>query len=128
MRWGIEHLNIDEKRLKELGATGLMPPIKVSCMDHEGSGLVKFQQWDGAKWKVDHRLDGARPQAGAREGRGRRRAVREGEEHHAARLRQGIDVTRPEHETADSHPPFVFMPWPRKRSSRSRTSRSSTTT
>jgi branched-chain amino acid transport system substrate-binding protein len=29
-----------------------MPPIKVSCMDHEGSGLVKFQQWDGARWKV----------------------------------------------------------------------------
>src|SRR5205823_8353090 len=52
MRWGIEHLNIDEKRLKELGATNLMPPIKVSCLDHEGSGLVKFQEWDGAKWKV----------------------------------------------------------------------------
>ncbi|HEY7242077.1 MAG TPA: ABC transporter permease, partial [Burkholderiales bacterium] len=52
MRWGIENLNIDEKRLKELGAVGMMPPIKVSCMDHEGSGLVKFQQWDGAKWKV----------------------------------------------------------------------------
>ena len=52
MRWGIEHLNIDDKRLKELGATGLMPTIKVSCNDHEGSGLVKFQQWDGAKWKV----------------------------------------------------------------------------
>ena len=52
MRWGIENLNIDEKRLKELGAIGMMPPLKVSCMDHEGSGLVKFQQWDGAKWKV----------------------------------------------------------------------------
>ena len=52
MRWGIEHLNIDAKRLKELGATNLMPPIHVSCMDHEGSGLVKFQQWDGTKWKV----------------------------------------------------------------------------
>jgi branched-chain amino acid transport system substrate-binding protein len=52
MRWGIEHLNIDAKRLKELGAVGLMPPLKVSCLDHEGSGLVKFQQWDGAKWKV----------------------------------------------------------------------------
>src|SRR5919202_917671 len=52
MRWGIEHLNIDEKRLKELGAVGLMPPLKVSCLDHEGSGLAKFQQWDGAKWKV----------------------------------------------------------------------------
>jgi len=52
MRWGIENLNIDEKRLKELGALGLMPTLKVSCMDHEGSGLVKFQQWDGEKWKV----------------------------------------------------------------------------
>jgi branched-chain amino acid transport system substrate-binding protein len=52
MRWGIEHLNIDDKRLKELGATNLMPPLKVSCLDHEGSGLVKFQQWDGTKWKV----------------------------------------------------------------------------
>src|SRR2546423_12734386 len=52
MRWGIEHLNIDNGRLKQLGAVNMMPPLKVSCMDHEGSGLVKFQQWDGAKWKV----------------------------------------------------------------------------
>ncbi len=52
MQWGIEHLNITEKRLKELGAVGLMPPLKLSCFDHEGSGLVKFQQWDGSKWKV----------------------------------------------------------------------------
>jgi branched-chain amino acid transport system substrate-binding protein len=52
MQWGIEHLNISEKRLKALGAIGLMPPLKISCFDHEGSGLVKFQQWDGAKWKV----------------------------------------------------------------------------
>ena len=52
MQWGIENLNITEKRLKELGAVGLMPPLKVSCFDHEGSGLVKFQEWDGTKWKV----------------------------------------------------------------------------
>ena len=52
MRWGIEHLNIDATRLKQLGATGMMPPLKVSCLDHEGSGLVKFQQWDGTRWKV----------------------------------------------------------------------------
>ena len=50
MQWGIENLNIDNKRLKELGAVGLMPPTKVSCFDHEGSGLVKYQQWDGSKW------------------------------------------------------------------------------
>ena len=31
---------------------GLLQPIKLSCMDHEGGGAVKFQQWDGQKWKV----------------------------------------------------------------------------
>jgi branched-chain amino acid transport system substrate-binding protein len=49
--WGMEHLNIDEKRLKELGATGMMQPLKVTCMDHEGGGGVKFVQWDGKTWK-----------------------------------------------------------------------------
>ncbi|MBI2307187.1 MAG: ABC transporter substrate-binding protein [Rhodocyclales bacterium] len=52
MRWGLEHLVIDAKRLKELGAEGFMPDLKVSCLDHEGSGKVKFQQWDGKQWKV----------------------------------------------------------------------------
>lgn len=51
-RWGFENLNIDDKRLKELGAFGLLQRIKLSCADHEGGGAVKFQQWDGAKWKV----------------------------------------------------------------------------
>ena len=57
VRWGLENLNIDDARLKQLGATGFMQPLKVSCMDHEGGGAVKFQQWDGKKWNVDHRLD-----------------------------------------------------------------------
>ena len=52
VRWGLETLNLDAKRLKELGATGFMSPLKVSCMDHEGGGGVKFQQWDGKQWKV----------------------------------------------------------------------------
>jgi branched-chain amino acid transport system substrate-binding protein len=52
IRWGIENLNIDDKRLKELGATGFMQSLKVSCLDHEGGGAVKFQQWDGKKWNV----------------------------------------------------------------------------
>ena len=52
IRWGLENLRIDEKRLKALGATGFMQAIKVSCMDHEGGGQVKFQQWDGRKWNV----------------------------------------------------------------------------
>src|SRR5437764_8577528 len=51
VRWGLEHLNLTEARIKELGAPGLFPPIKTSCEDHEGSGMVKFQQWDGTAFK-----------------------------------------------------------------------------
>jgi branched-chain amino acid transport system substrate-binding protein len=50
LRWGFENLNIDEKRLKEIGAYGLLQPLKLSCMDHEGGGAVQFQKWDGQKW------------------------------------------------------------------------------
>ncbi|MEA2697558.1 MAG: branched-chain amino acid transport system substrate-binding protein [Myxococcales bacterium] len=50
VRWGFENLNIDDRRLKELGALGLLQPIKLSCSDHEGGGAVRFQQWDGQKW------------------------------------------------------------------------------
>jgi branched-chain amino acid transport system substrate-binding protein len=50
MQWGLEHLNITEERLKELGAEDFMPPIKTSCRDHEGGGWVRVQQWDGNKW------------------------------------------------------------------------------
>ena len=52
MRWGLENLNLDDARLKALGATGFMPPLKITCADHEGPGKVKFQQWDGTQWKV----------------------------------------------------------------------------
>ena len=52
MRWGFENLNLDDARLKALGATGFMPPLKLSCADHEGPGKVKFQQWDGTQWKA----------------------------------------------------------------------------
>ena len=52
MRWGFENLNLDDARLKALGATGFMPPLKITCADHEGPGKVKFQQWDGSQWKV----------------------------------------------------------------------------
>ncbi len=52
VRWGLEHLNITPERLKELGAEGLFSPIKTSCANHEGSGKVIFQQWDGNKWVI----------------------------------------------------------------------------
>jgi branched-chain amino acid transport system substrate-binding protein len=52
VRWGLENLSLDEAYLKKLGASGFMQPLKVSCLDHEGGGAVKFQQWDGKQWKV----------------------------------------------------------------------------
>ncbi|MEA1230565.1 ABC transporter substrate-binding protein [Acinetobacter sp. IRS14] len=52
VRWGFEHINLTEARLKELGAYGLVQPLKLSCQDHEGGGAVRFQQWDGKEWKV----------------------------------------------------------------------------
>jgi branched-chain amino acid transport system substrate-binding protein len=52
MRWGFEHLNLDAKRLKAIGADGLMPEMKISCLDHEGSGKAMMIQWDGKGWKT----------------------------------------------------------------------------
>jgi branched-chain amino acid transport system substrate-binding protein len=52
VRWGLENLNLDAKRLEQLGASGFMQPLKVSCLDHEGGGAVRFQEWDGTRWKV----------------------------------------------------------------------------
>ena len=50
MRWGLENLNVDRARQKELGVEDMFPPMKTSCTDHEGSGAVKVVQWDGKKW------------------------------------------------------------------------------
>jgi branched-chain amino acid transport system substrate-binding protein len=51
IRWGFENLNVDEAKQKALGAFGMFPPVKTSCQDHEGSGAVKVQMWDGKTWK-----------------------------------------------------------------------------
>jgi branched-chain amino acid transport system substrate-binding protein len=50
VQWGLEHLTLTVASLKALGAEGLMPPLALSCRDHEGGGGVKFQQWDGTQW------------------------------------------------------------------------------
>ncbi|MFL6967579.1 ABC transporter substrate-binding protein [Pseudomonas alvandae] len=52
VRWGFENLRLDDARLKELGALGLVQPLQLSCSDHEGGGAVRFQQWDGTQWKL----------------------------------------------------------------------------
>jgi branched-chain amino acid transport system substrate-binding protein len=49
-RWGMENLNITPERIREIGAEGLLQPLRTSCADHEGGGSVFIQQWDGEKW------------------------------------------------------------------------------
>jgi branched-chain amino acid transport system substrate-binding protein len=51
VRWGLEHLNVTQARLKALGMAGFTPPIHVSCLHHNGvGGHVYIQQWDGKRW------------------------------------------------------------------------------
>jgi branched-chain amino acid transport system substrate-binding protein len=52
VRWGLENLKIDPARAEALGAKNLFHSIDVSWDNHEGNGLVVFQQWDGNKWNV----------------------------------------------------------------------------
>ena len=52
VRWGMENIDLTDKRMAELGIAGFTKPIKVTCEDHEGNGPVIFQQWDGAKWNM----------------------------------------------------------------------------
>ncbi len=50
MRWGLENLNLTAERIAEIGADGLVAPLKITCADHEGGGPVIFSRWDGSKW------------------------------------------------------------------------------
>ena len=50
VRWGLENLALDAKRLESLGFTGVMQPLSTSCSDHMGSSSARVQTWDGSKW------------------------------------------------------------------------------
>ena len=52
VQWGLEHLLLNEARLKELGFEGMVLPVQVTCADHEGARSARIQQWDGKAWKV----------------------------------------------------------------------------
>ncbi len=50
MREGLEHLDLTEARIAELGLSGFANPMKVTCEDHAGAHPIYIQQWDGAGW------------------------------------------------------------------------------
>ena len=52
VRWGMENLALDQKKLDALGFNGVMRPIATSCADHMGSTWARVQTWDGKKWGI----------------------------------------------------------------------------
>ena len=50
VRWGLENLALDQKKLDALGFNGVIRPMSSSCQDHMGSTWARIQDWDGAKW------------------------------------------------------------------------------
>jgi branched-chain amino acid transport system substrate-binding protein len=51
VRWGLENLNLDQKKLDALGFAGVMRPVSTSCLDHMGSTYARIHTWDGTKWQ-----------------------------------------------------------------------------
>jgi branched-chain amino acid transport system substrate-binding protein len=50
VRRGLETLNVDAARLKEIGMQGFTDPIKLTCTDHNGHRAAFMQEWDGTKY------------------------------------------------------------------------------
>jgi branched-chain amino acid transport system substrate-binding protein len=51
VRWGLENLALDQKRLDALGFNGIMRPLSTSCADHMGSTWARIHTWNGSKWE-----------------------------------------------------------------------------
>ncbi len=50
LRWGLENLKLDDAKLKELGAEGMIPPFSTSCANHTGHAGAWMLEWDGKKF------------------------------------------------------------------------------
>jgi branched-chain amino acid transport system substrate-binding protein len=50
VRWGLENLALDQKKIDALGFSGVMRPVSTSCADHMGAAFARIQTWDGTKW------------------------------------------------------------------------------
>ncbi|MCL4740202.1 MAG: ABC transporter substrate-binding protein [Burkholderiaceae bacterium] len=51
VRWGLENLAIDQKKIDAAGFGGVMRPISTSCADHRGDSWGRIHTWDGSKWQ-----------------------------------------------------------------------------
>ena len=52
VRWGMENLDLDQKKLDALGFADVMRPLKTTCEDHMGSTWARIETWDGKQWTL----------------------------------------------------------------------------
>lgn len=53
MQWALENLDLTDAQIKDIGATGLVPAVKVTCDNHEGQNpAIVIQQWNGKEYEV----------------------------------------------------------------------------
>lgn len=52
-QWALEHMDLSKERLDELGFTGILLPLKMSCKKHMGSYAARMSVWDGKEWKIN---------------------------------------------------------------------------
>jgi branched-chain amino acid transport system substrate-binding protein len=52
VRWGLENLNLDQKKLDAMGFAGVMRPLSTSCADHMGSTWARIEAWNGKTWDI----------------------------------------------------------------------------
>jgi branched-chain amino acid transport system substrate-binding protein len=50
IRWGLENLALDQKKLDALGFSGMLRPISTSCKEHGGAHSGRIHTWDGKQW------------------------------------------------------------------------------
>ena len=85
VRWGLENLTLDQKKLDALGFAGVMRPVSTSCQDHMGSTWARIHTWDGSEVGLLVRLVPGRRADPQADDQGRGRQVRGGEEADAPR-------------------------------------------
>ena len=89
VRWGFEHLKLDDARVEALGAKDLFHSINVTWDNHEGDGHVTLPAMGRQEVERGLRLDRAGLGAAAADHREVGGGLCQGEGHQAARLQQG---------------------------------------
>jgi branched-chain amino acid transport system substrate-binding protein len=51
VRWGLENLALDQKKLDAMGFAGVMRPVSTSCADHMGADYARVMTWTGSGWQ-----------------------------------------------------------------------------